>query len=140
MKAKIAHMYTKVLGVALLELTFHLPVSLLPRHASSTPRLTQLCVFIDQNFNKSALFDDIRPFVEELSFSEASCLVLEMLPDMAKDVRCYLFYDGLRLEISASDFVPRSPRQSACALTCSGSSFDTCLAPAPRPWPTCLRS
>jgi hypothetical protein len=89
-KSSIANMYTKIFGIATLELTFRMPKSVLPAHAGDTrvsPRLQQLALFIDQNYNKFSLFDDVRPFIEELTFGEAIHLVLDMTFAMAKDVR-----------------------------------------------------
>jgi hypothetical protein len=88
-KSTLANMYSKVFGIALLELIFRTPISLLPNHSAEgrvTPRLQQLALYVDQNYNKFSLFDDIRPFVEELSFGEAIHLILDMTFEMAKDV------------------------------------------------------
>jgi hypothetical protein len=88
-KSTIANMYSKVFSIALLELTFRTPVSLLPTRSSDarlTPRLRQLALYIDQKHNAVSLFDDVRPFVEELSFGEAIHLILDMTFQMSKDV------------------------------------------------------
>lgn len=77
------------LGLALLETAFRMPETLLPSTvlgSKLTPRLAQLCLYIDQNFSKSAIFEDVKPYVAELSFEEAEHFVQHILPKLMKDV------------------------------------------------------
>jgi hypothetical protein len=88
-KAKVAQMYKKNIALALLETSFRIPQALLTNGAGSdrlTPRLTQICLFLDQNFDRLSAFDDLKGYVTELSFQEARYFVEEMIPKLVGDV------------------------------------------------------
>lgn len=106
-------MYKKTIALALLETSFRIPKDL---HASSTdlnrltPRLTQICLYLDQNYDRLSAFDDLAVYVSELAFGEAKHFVEEMIPKMAGDVRFLLAF---RFHASAADIVPLTPGQDA---------------------------
>jgi N-terminal acetyltransferase B complex non-catalytic subunit len=81
-------MYKKNIALALLETSFRIPKALLSSNGSDqlTPRLTQLCLFLDQNYDRLSAFDDLRGYVTELSFEEAKYFVEEMIPKLADHV------------------------------------------------------
>lgn len=71
-------MYKKNIGLALLDLTFHSPPSLLPSNGGPdrpSPRIVQLLLFIDQNLLQRATFDDVKNYVADLSFEEAKYFI-----------------------------------------------------------------
>ncbi|ERS95661.1 hypothetical protein HMPREF1624_07735 [Sporothrix schenckii ATCC 58251] len=74
---KLPQMYTKNVGLALLQTTFGLPPALLPEPAAgqSSLQVEQLLTFIEANLDKVSLFDDIRLFTERLSFAQAQDLI-----------------------------------------------------------------
>lgn len=98
-------MYVKNVGMAVLETAFRLtsPDNLLNEAPTLTPRVAQLCLFLDQNYNKLSLFDDAKAYFEDLSFVEARYLVDTMLPRMTENVSycrrglmgCGIFTDQL---------------------------------------------
>lgn len=83
-------MYKKTTALALLEMSFRIPKPLLLTSTTAsdllTPRLTQLCLFLDQNYDRLSAFDDLKGYVAELSFAEAKHFVEEMIPKIAGDV------------------------------------------------------
>ena len=87
-KTKVAQMYVKNIGLASVELAFRLPASLLPLSSKDlpTPRVLQICLFLDQQFDKISLFDDLKPYIEELSYEEARHLLDVMIPRITKTV------------------------------------------------------
>ena len=88
--AKIAQMYKKNIALAVLEIAFRLPQSLYPQSsdiAAAMPRVTQLCLFLDRNYDRASAFDDVKGYVSALSFEEANHLTTRMLPKMSEDVR-----------------------------------------------------
>lgn len=74
---KLQQTYTKNVGLALLQTTFSLPPALLPEPAAgqSSLQVEQLLVFIEANLDKASLFNDVRSFVEPLSFAQAQDLL-----------------------------------------------------------------
>lgn len=73
-----APMYKKNIGLALLELTFKLPPSLLPPALDSnrpSSRVVQLYLFIEQNLLQRSTFDDIKEYVADLTFDEAKYFI-----------------------------------------------------------------
>lgn len=89
-KAKVAQMYKKTIALAVLETTFRLPRTLLPQGArpplGTMPRVAQLCLFLDNNFDRLSAFDDVKGYVSSLTFEEIDHLLSEMLPKLAGDV------------------------------------------------------
>lgn len=88
-KPKVAQMYVKNVGLALLEMTFQMPPSLLPMSSDDgklTPRVAQICLFLDQHYNKLSAFDDVKIYVAELAYDEAKYLLDIVLPKLAGDV------------------------------------------------------
>lgn len=74
----VAPMYKKNIGLALLDLTFHSPPSLLPSGSGPgrpSPRVVQLLLFIDQNLLQRATFDDVKNYVADLTFDEAKYFI-----------------------------------------------------------------
>lgn len=74
----VAPMYKKNIGLALLELAFSSPTSLLPPSLDpSKPsyRVIQLYLFIEQNLLQRATFDDVKEYVSQLTFEEAKYFV-----------------------------------------------------------------
>ncbi|KAB5522967.1 N-acetyltransferase B complex non catalytic subunit-domain-containing protein [Coniochaeta sp. 2T2.1] len=87
-KAKVAQMYKKNIAMAVLETSFRIPKALLGSSTADeklTPRLTQLCLFLDQNYDRLSAFDDLKEYVTELSFEEAKHFVEGMIPKLAED-------------------------------------------------------
>lgn len=85
----IAPMYKKNIGLALLDLTFRSPPSLLP--SSSGPgrpsaRVVQLLLFIDQNLLQRATFDDVKHYVADLTFEEAKCFIDNLVKTLSGPV------------------------------------------------------
>lgn len=71
-------MYKKNIGLALLELAFSSPTSLVPPGLDpSKPsyRVIQLYLFIEQNLLQRATFDDVKEYVSQLTFEEAKYFV-----------------------------------------------------------------
>lgn len=85
-KTDIPQMFTKTIGIALLEATFNAPPSVLnvDNEASPSPRVEQLFTYVNANLEKPSVFEDVNHFVESLSFSEAKDL-LEKLGSSSKD-------------------------------------------------------
>jgi N-terminal acetyltransferase B complex non-catalytic subunit len=82
-------MYKKNIALALLETNFRMPKSLLPETVGPkglTPRVAQICLFLDQNFDRLSAFDDLKSYVTELSFEEAKYFIEEMIPKLIGDV------------------------------------------------------
>ncbi|POS71335.1 hypothetical protein DHEL01_v210268, partial [Diaporthe helianthi] len=74
----VAPMYRKNIGLALLELAFSSPTTLLPSSLDpSKPsyRVIQLYLFIEQNLLQRATFDDVKEYVSQLTFEEAKYFV-----------------------------------------------------------------
>lgn len=74
----VAPMYKKNIGLALLDLTFNSPPSLLPSSSGPgrpSPRVVQLLLFIDQNLLQRATFDDVKSYVADLTFDEAKYFI-----------------------------------------------------------------
>ncbi|KAL2273062.1 hypothetical protein FJTKL_05588 [Diaporthe vaccinii] len=74
----VAPTYKKNIGLALLELAFSSPTSLLPPSLDpSKPsyRVIQLYLFIEQNLLQRATFDDVKEYVSQLTFDEAKYFV-----------------------------------------------------------------
>lgn len=85
----MAQMYVKNIGLALLEMTFQIPPSLLPMSTDNgqlTPRVAQICLFLDQHYNKLSAFDDVKNYVTDLTYGEAKYFLDTMLPKLAADV------------------------------------------------------
>jgi hypothetical protein len=86
-------MYKKNIALALLETSFRIPKTLLPENAGPgglTQRVTQICLFLDQNYDRLSAFDDLKVYVAELTFGEAKYFVEEMIPKLAGNVWCPL--------------------------------------------------
>jgi len=82
-------MYKKTIALAVLETAFRLPRTLLPQDSGplgAMPRVTQLCLFLDNNFDRLSAFDDVKGYVSSLTFEELDHLLSEMLPRLAGDV------------------------------------------------------
>lgn len=88
---KLPQMYTKNVGLALLQTTFGLPPALLPEptEKQSSLQVEQLLAFIEANLDKASLFNDVRSFVERLSFAQAQDL-LNRLTEMASSTNATL--------------------------------------------------
>ncbi|TLD14721.1 hypothetical protein PspLS_10973 [Pyricularia sp. CBS 133598] len=79
---KVPPMYRKNIGLALLELTFKTEGSGWFEPGSSNPmstRVAQLGLFLQQYGHEISAFDDVKGFVEVLSFEETRCLLDEVL-------------------------------------------------------------
>lgn len=77
-QTSVAPMYKKNIGLALLDLTFHSPPSLLPSGSGPgkpSPRVLQLLLFIDQNLLQRATFDNVKNYVADLTFDEAKYFI-----------------------------------------------------------------
>lgn len=75
-------MYRKNIGLALLELTFKTEGSGWFESGSSNPmstRVAQLGLFLQQYGHEISAFDDVKGFIEVLSFEETRCLLDEVL-------------------------------------------------------------
>ncbi|KAL1853195.1 hypothetical protein VTK73DRAFT_9055 [Phialemonium thermophilum] len=86
-KAPVAQMYKKNIALAVLEATFRLPESLLPDtflSASPMPRVAQIGLFLDQNFDRPSAFDDVKGYVSSLSVEEVQYFLGEMLPKLSE--------------------------------------------------------
>jgi hypothetical protein len=71
-------MYKKNIALAILELTFKSPPSLLPPSLDPerpSPRVIQLYLFIEQNLLQRSTFDDIKEYMAELTFDEAKYFI-----------------------------------------------------------------
>ncbi|KAH9436267.1 hypothetical protein MCOR02_005172 [Pyricularia oryzae] len=79
---KVPPMYRKNIGLALLELTFKTEGSGWFESGSSNPmstRVAQLGLFLQQYGHEISAFDDVKGFIEVLSFEETRCLLDEVL-------------------------------------------------------------
>lgn len=88
-KSKIAQMYVKNISRALVEIAFRMPPTLLSAStdpAQPSARVVQLCLFLEKHFDKSSVFDDLRSYVEEMSFVETRSLLDQVLPKMLEAV------------------------------------------------------
>lgn len=80
-------MYKKNISLALLETTFRLPTGSASDEADGlSPRVAQIGHFLDQYFERLSAFDDVKSYVAELSFDEATSLLDEVIPKMAGEV------------------------------------------------------
>ncbi|ROV88051.1 hypothetical protein VMCG_10410 [Cytospora schulzeri] len=73
-----APMYKKNIALAILELTFKSPPSILPPSLDPgrpSPRVIQLYLFIEQNLLQRSTFDDIKEYLAELTFDEAKYFI-----------------------------------------------------------------
>lgn len=70
-------MFTKTIGIALLETIFSLPPSLLAEDCESvpSPRVEQLLTYIEANLERASVFGDVKGYVEKLSFAESRDLL-----------------------------------------------------------------
>lgn len=71
-------MYKKNIALAILELTFKSPPSILPPSLDPgrpSPRVVQLYLFIEQNLLQRSTFDDIKEYIAELTFDEAKYFI-----------------------------------------------------------------
>ncbi|KAK2611816.1 hypothetical protein N8I77_005139 [Diaporthe amygdali] len=74
----VAPMYKKNIGLALLELAFSSPTSLLPPSlgpGKPSYRVIQLYLFLEQNVLQRATFDDVKEYVAQLTFDEAKYFI-----------------------------------------------------------------
>lgn len=74
----VAPMYKKNIGLALLELAFSSPTSLVPPSLDPNKpshRVIQLYLFVEQNLLQRATFDDVKEYVSQLTFQEAKYFV-----------------------------------------------------------------
>lgn len=81
-------MYKKNIGLALLDLTFHSPPSLLPSSSGPgrpSPRVVQLLLFLDQNLLQRATFDDVKNYVADLTFDEAKYFIDNFTKTLSQD-------------------------------------------------------
>lgn len=80
-------MFKKTISLALMDIAFRLPQT--KRNAQNkgfTPRVLHLAMFLSKYYDRISTFDDIRQYVEELSFKDAKTLVEEVFPEVLKDV------------------------------------------------------
>ena len=87
-KSKVAQMYVKNISLASVEFAFRLPTNLLPLSGKDlpTPRVLQICFFLDQHYNKLSVFDDIKDYIGQLSFDETKSLLDVMIPKISEKV------------------------------------------------------
>jgi hypothetical protein len=122
-KAKVAQMYKKNIALALLEIHFRIPKTLHANDAGPdglTPRVKQMCLFLDQNYDRLSAFDDLKGYVTELTFEEAKYFVEEMIPKLAGDVGvlpsiAYVSWDLLITPLTAGYDNERNLAESAGA-------------------------
>lgn len=89
----VAPMYKKNIGLALLDLTFHTPLSLLPSGSGPgrpSPRVVQLLLFIDQNLLQRATFDDVKTYVADLTFDEAKYFIDNFTKNLSGPVSIFI--------------------------------------------------
>ncbi|EFW99937.1 hypothetical protein CMQ_255 [Grosmannia clavigera kw1407] len=79
-KSKIPRMFTKTIGIALLETIFELPPSLLAESDEGlpSPRVEQLLVYIQANIERASAFGDVKGYVERLTFAESKDLLQKL--------------------------------------------------------------
>jgi hypothetical protein len=90
-KASVAQMYTKNLGLAILDVAFFLsasPPSTTGRDNEATHRVSQLGVFLEQNYANLSAFDDIRSYVELMNFVEMKHVLEKLLENLDSKVNC----------------------------------------------------
>ena len=79
--------YSRIISLALLDTAFHLHES--PDHfqvpSKTRPRLAQIRLYLQQNYDKLACFDDLRPYVQQLSFDETRALFERVFPSLKSD-------------------------------------------------------
>lgn len=88
-KSKTAQMYKKNIALAVLETHFRLPQSLLSSKArldGLSPRVAQICLYLDNNYDRLSAFNDLKSYVEELDFEEFKYLLEVMIPKLAESV------------------------------------------------------
>ena len=81
---RVPPMQLKNISQAVMEITFRLPLTNTPSQPS--PGLAHICLFLDRNFDKLAVFDDIKPYFEELPLMDALSLINKMIPRMIDHV------------------------------------------------------
>jgi hypothetical protein len=82
-------MYKKNIALAVLETHFRLSKSLLSEKVSPdglSPRVAQICLYLDNNYDRLSAFNDLKSYVEELTFEEAKYLVEVMIPKLGENV------------------------------------------------------
>ncbi|KAL8335938.1 hypothetical protein RB598_009901 [Gaeumannomyces tritici] len=146
---KVSPMYTKNIGLALVQLAFQLPEhGLEPQFdgpASATPRVVQLALFLEQHGREISAMDDVKAYVEQLSFPEARYLVDDVLMKriFSKKPSSELsaLYVKLRYfltscpqtlahvpSVAASGQIQSIPRCKYCSVACAGTECHGCLA------------
>lgn len=141
-------MYTKNIGLALVELAFQLPENGLNSPAdgptAATPRVVQLALFLEQHGREVSAMDDVKAYVERLSFQEARYLVDDVLmkrifarqpsPQLsALYVKLRYFLASCPQTLahvpSAADSGQIQPalRCKYCSATCTGTECHDCL-------------
>lgn len=86
---KANEMYKKNISLALLEITFRTPSTLLtpsPDHNGLTPRVIQIGLFLENYYDRLAAFDDVKDYVSQLSFEEAKAFTDHVLTKMLEEV------------------------------------------------------
>lgn len=89
-------MYKKNIGLALLELAFSSPTSLLPPslgQGKPSYRVIQLYLFLEQNVLQRATFDDVKEYVAQLTFDEAKYFIDNLSDTVAGKVSPALVYN-----------------------------------------------
>lgn len=80
-------MFKKTISLALMEIAFRLPpTKRKAQNQGSTPRLLHLAMFLGKYYDRLSTFDDVRQYIEELSFTDTKTLVDEVFPEVLKDV------------------------------------------------------
>lgn len=91
-------MYKKNIGLALLELAFSSPTSLLPPSLDAgkpSYRVIQLYLFIEQNVLQRATFDDAKEYVAQLTFQEAKYFIDNIVQSVAGKVSTAIIHTQL---------------------------------------------
>ncbi|KAL2268243.1 hypothetical protein VTJ83DRAFT_3089 [Remersonia thermophila] len=148
-KDKAHPMHRKNINLALLELTFRLPASGASRPDAASglsPRVAQIGLFLEQYLDRRSAFDDVKPYVAELTLDEIKSLLDQVLPKLldegaSKPRKCTLRALDLRLRYLLSTCPQTlSPRPADDAdakeapYLCS-----LCGSPASLPCAKCLR-
>ncbi|KAJ2900747.1 N-acetyltransferase B complex non catalytic subunit-domain-containing protein [Zalerion maritima] len=78
--------YSRIVSLAILELTFRISSTLDPSSCGGESiRVAQIHSFLEQNYDKLACFDDLKPYIEQLSFAEANHLITKTVPALERN-------------------------------------------------------
>lgn len=137
--------YAKVIAQSTIEATFKLPAARAETTIADeeSPRVTQIRVYMERNVDQPSCFDDLKGFVEQLTFDEIKQLLSILdLKDSSRDSKAYCF---LLLGLKFRYLLTTCPQTRGIAPSAKGTSMGgpllvckICGYPAPKHCDDCL--